>query len=407
MIFASFDPAVDLSSPIPAIRNGNPPGMDVLRDQRPSRVTQAIGRLDPRDLSPTQRVRAAMAISVGMLVLIGGGIALGRLRDWSTRYVQERAEYQIGFNEIRLEPPPPAWLRADAADLLVEIAEQSRSPNRFSVLNQNLEPLYAWIRLNCPWIEDFRRIRKAYPGRLIVEGVVYRQPVAWVVAIDASGNRMANGHWIDRQGVILPANQVERTALPCIIEVPIDALRDGDKGIVIPPIADPVDPVPGQPYRVRSTDGVLKPSPSIQQAAQLADLLSRVWSQEEPNRLVDRVEIFSNVTEHYELVDLSRWDVPRSLYVKLVHEGDTKTLADDWWAWLFWERPPGWDAIESESAREEVDRRIWDAVCLTLPSLDPSRDDRRIARYGLKIVAEPGARALDDLVIQVEVQEVE
>ena len=106
--------------------------------------------------------------------------------------LEDRPEYQVGVEQISLNPPP-RWI---PPDLVTQVLDRAGFNGTESLLDDTLSERIAAAFYTHPWIENVRSVRKSFPARLNVE-VVYREPVAMVKGVD--------GYYpIDRHGILLP-----------------------------------------------------------------------------------------------------------------------------------------------------------------------------------------------------------
>jgi hypothetical protein len=109
--------------------------------------------------------------------------------------------YQLSYREIELEPPPPTWYRGGKAAFLDRVWTVWPEPKVFSTLDIDPERIRALFQ-RFPWVERVRSA-EALPGRRFVVRLDYRVPVA--IAEFPDSNKV----WVDRDGVILPRDDVD------------------------------------------------------------------------------------------------------------------------------------------------------------------------------------------------------
>ena len=211
----------------------------------PRRFPRLVAPPDQRRLAPGPLVLAAA------VALIGGGLLLATLYQLGKRAVRglhAQPAYQLRFRDLTLIPDPPAWYRGGRAAFLDHVAAGAQEPSAFSTLD--LDP--ARLRLSFrrdPWVEKAERVSvdAGAPGRVVVR-LVYRQPVAVTL-----GDEVV----IDREGVILPREDLDRPAAE-----PLIGLYNFQK---------PAGSRYGEVWnRVDPRTGVTSPDDQVQAAARLA-----------------------------------------------------------------------------------------------------------------------------------------
>ncbi|MBI1345824.1 hypothetical protein GC163_06000 [bacterium] len=143
--------------------------------------------------------------------------------------LHERAEYQLPFRQIQLEPPVPAAL---PADFLEQVRHRGQLPEELSLLDDTLPSRLATAFAAHPWVAEVVSVRNVYPALVTVE-LKYRRPVALVQVPDGF-------YAIDEQSVLLPPNDFDEEDLQRYIVVTGIATRPrgaagrawGDNGVV-------------------------------------------------------------------------------------------------------------------------------------------------------------------------------
>jgi hypothetical protein len=176
---------------------------------------------------------AAVALSVVLLMFTGGARAVRSAVAW----LHQRESYTLNFREITLVPEPPPWIKSGREGLLERVRSRAGRPEQISVLEIDLKELANDFRRESPWVLDVDRVSRTYPNHLELR-LAYRRPAAAL--------RVGAGVVIlDRDGVVLPEDDVNRSAAPMI-----DLVR------VLPPNLDPssLEALPGKLFRARSAD---------------------------------------------------------------------------------------------------------------------------------------------------------
>ena len=166
-------------------------------------------------------------LTLGLVLSIGALIAatgwLNSTRDW----LAARSEYQIRWNEVRLEPAPPAYIRTGTSGILAGVRKRLGNRETISSLTQSWSELARALPLGSPWVEEVTSIGvRSYPNQLKIE-LVYRQPVVLLNVPGNSGGKIV----LDGKGVVLPLDEVDLKQAGTLIRI------DGLSG--------PLEPRPG------------------------------------------------------------------------------------------------------------------------------------------------------------------
>ncbi len=214
------------------------------------RFARLVASPKVRRLSPA-RLGIAALVSAGLLVLLV--LLFSNGLESARAWLHRQPQYRVPFRAIRLDPPPPPWLRGGAPVFLDRIREAaSRDSDSFSVLELSPRELKRIFGLDC-WVEKVVRVEVSYPNQVEVR-LAYRTPVA-VPRFSPS-----LGFLLDRQGSILPAKDVDQEVLEPLI--PIDGLDP------------PVDPHAGEVWKTGdAARGQLHEDGRAVKAAILADFL--------------------------------------------------------------------------------------------------------------------------------------
>jgi len=154
----------------------------------------------PPTVALSQRIfrpRILIVAAVLALLPVLGPWVLNQLPD-----IEERAEYQLPFQQIQLEPPLPAVL---PADFLEQVRHRGQFPDELSLLDDDLPAKLAAAFGSHPWVAEVVSVRNVYPALVTVE-LTYRRPVALVQVPDGF-------YAIDQQGVLLPPSDFDAADL--------------------------------------------------------------------------------------------------------------------------------------------------------------------------------------------------
>ena len=160
-------------------------------------------------------------------------------------WLGEQPPYQVPFESILLDPPPPAWYRGGPAGFLKDVRRASRMSEKIPVLGLRDEVLKRVFENNSPWIERVERVEYRPLG--VTVRLVYRRPVALV---ETSSH---NVHLVDASGIILPREDldadlgrfVKDRGLLEINGVGLSDPRDPRPGLAWQPGPGATDAVPG------------------------------------------------------------------------------------------------------------------------------------------------------------------
>ncbi|MBV8554494.1 MAG: hypothetical protein JO116_02940 [Planctomycetaceae bacterium] len=167
------------------------------------RTPPIIHWLTPPRLVP---ILLAVAVAVSALVVVG----TQALRS-AVRWLEGRPPYRVGFREIVLVPPPPAWYRGGSARFLDRVL--ANSPGRgemLSVLDEDLGALANDFKLYS-WVARVVRVRRSYHRFEVA--LEYRVPVAWAEFEEL------REIVLDREGVILPREDFDWEAAGRLVKV--------------------------------------------------------------------------------------------------------------------------------------------------------------------------------------------
>jgi hypothetical protein len=239
-------------------RDPPPIELDEAQAARSSAARSFARLIDPTTARHLADSRLTAVILVSLLMLLA---VVAAIRFWlipeTTRWLHQRAVYQVAFRDIALEPPPPPWIRSGRAGLLERVRVGSGLPETLSLLDLKLEHLSRAFRNHCPWVGAVRGVRRAYPGSkqpaLTVE-LEYRRPVA---RVRVPGQRPII---LDALGVIVPADDLDLSATGPLFW--------------ITSLEPPLKLEPGVYWMSGpAPDGLAQPNPSAEAAARLAAFL--------------------------------------------------------------------------------------------------------------------------------------
>ncbi len=260
--------------------------------------------------------RLAAAIGVAVIILVALVILARRGWNHALAWLHARPAYRLAFDEIRLDPPPPPWIKSGSAGLLEHVRHGARRPETLSSLDIDLDELRRDFQRGSPWVRSVVRIRRAYPNTLKV-AVEYRRPVALV--------RIGNLRLVlDRDGVVLPGDDLTLSETGPLIEL---------RGLLPPgATAENVEALPGKSLKIVPPDGGKPTDSAVLEAARLAgDFKDRGADRGPPDApcLVRAVQVFLYRANHYNYA----------------------ITAED--AWLLWGRPEGDEPPDEPTAEQK------------------------------------------------------
>ena len=204
-----------------------PPSTDRVRMPRLARITS---------IAAERRILPRHPIILGVVGVISLAMAYVLVTNGYRRvirYVHSQAIYQITFREIRLIPEPPAWYRGGRDAFLDDVPRAGAlNPGPFSVLNLDpaaLDRLSKLLKRN-PVVKRVEMLEVHHPNAVIAK-LDYREPVA------IARSRGEPDVIVDSDGVLLPPDRVENSAIDGLIELKRSTF------------SPPVDPRLGQPWR--------------------------------------------------------------------------------------------------------------------------------------------------------------
>src|SRR5262249_32274039 len=127
------------------------------------------------------------------------------------RWLHQRPEYQLPFEEIKLADPPPAWFRGGARAFLKQVQDNVSELEVLPLMELKPDRIEQDFKL-FHWVERVRRVE--YPPRGIVVHLDYCKPVAFIST--RGGNKPT---LIDRNGNVLPADDIDAEKLGPLIKV--------------------------------------------------------------------------------------------------------------------------------------------------------------------------------------------
>lgn len=191
-----------------AVPGDSSPGDDLAPDSS-ARTGSVWSRLWPALPAATRRPERLAALILGLgVVLIAiweGSLAV---RGW----IHAQPDYQLPFDQIELEPPPPEYIKPGARGLLEQIRQRAQYPKILPVLDLDLDALAQAFSLHGPWIKSVDHIERRDQNRLIMR-LTYREPVA--------KTDLARAGWVvlDRDGVVLETAELDTSAAGFLVEI--------------------------------------------------------------------------------------------------------------------------------------------------------------------------------------------
>jgi hypothetical protein len=150
--------------------------------------------------------RWAMALATLGLILVS------LMATVSAHWLYQQPAYQIRFEDIELDPPCPAWIKPGRKGLLKHVRAEAGRPPVLALPEIDLKALRDDFQRTSPWIRSVPRLVKRGPNRLIVTAE-FREPVAacsWPGRIPLI---------LDRDGVVLPEDELDHAACGFLIEL--------------------------------------------------------------------------------------------------------------------------------------------------------------------------------------------
>jgi len=156
-----------------------------------------VGYLLAKKKTSTSEAGARVWVIQGLLlVLAAAGVVAGVvfLGQWGLEQLRGRERYALRFADI--ECVPPAGM--SRAEFLDEVQYESRFPDRFGVLDEDISGKLSAAFAKHPWVEKVEGVLVTPPRQVEVK-LVYRRPV---LAVKLPEGLVA----VDGQGVRLPKN---------------------------------------------------------------------------------------------------------------------------------------------------------------------------------------------------------
>jgi len=229
------------------------------------------------------RLIIAGGLLLGLVALLW--LAITRLIQKITDWVDQRPEHQIPFSQIELVPEPEGWIKGGKALILSQVRREANLDEMVSLLDLDLSKLQTDFK-RCVWVKQVVRIDRSNYGRLIVE-LVYRRPVA-----EIRYQPVPPGDFIlDEEGVVLPDDEIRWTShlFPYRVHgIPSPLIEIKN----IPETS--TKPRFGLPWKRRVEDGLVEePDPLVLRAARLARFLQdRSLALKSPADAPDFVSIY-------------------------------------------------------------------------------------------------------------------
>ncbi len=186
-----------------------------------------------------------------LVVLVVVSYVVSWARQTGVTYVAVQPLYQLRFEDISLNPDPPAWYRGGRGEFLERVRLEGSLPATISTADVVLKPVHTALRRNA-WVADVGQIRNL--TNKIVVPLTYRNPVA----LAKFGKE--DGPAVDAGGVLLDSNDIDVAAA-----APLIYLWDFPR---------PIDPHFGLPWAwVNPRHNEPEPDPQVVSAARLAAFL--------------------------------------------------------------------------------------------------------------------------------------
>ncbi|MEJ7639517.1 MAG: hypothetical protein WKF75_16460, partial [Singulisphaera sp.] len=249
---------------------------------------------------------------LALVAIVSGGRAL-------VRWLHERPAYQLRFDEMTLEPEPPAWFVRGRAGFLDGLRSNAKRPESLSVLDVDLAKLRDDFR-HYAWVKKVKGVEKLVSNRIVVR-LDYREPVArW-----EKDPKVV----IDGDGVILPGKDINTEAAERLMWL---------SSVDQPPFASK----PGEPWKKGdAAEGLARPDERVMAAARLADFLkARQAAQSIPALRVEKIH-------------------PKTVRVGKIHPKTEQWLSIEFDDQLIvlWGNPPG-----GERTGELTASKKWDML---------------------------------------------
>ena len=153
----------------------------------------------------------ALGICLSLAAVVAATGWLGTARKW----LADRPDYQIPWNQIQLEPAPPAYIRAGTTPVLAGVKKRLGGPESISTLAQDWAELARALSLGSPWVEEVHKIAvSGYPNKLVIN-LSYRHPIAMLNAGGNAGSKII----LDKNGVVLPSDDIDLKEAGSLIRI--------------------------------------------------------------------------------------------------------------------------------------------------------------------------------------------
>jgi hypothetical protein len=305
---------------------------------------------------PVTRPTDLRRVGLALAVTAAGAVFIGLLARSVVLYLHAHPTYQVSYDQIVLDPPPPAWYRGGARAFLENVWTPTREPRAYSVLDLDPNRL-ALLFQRYAWVRRVRKVETGHPNRVVVH-LDYFEPVA---------EDAGTGTVIDRDGVILARDDIDPDAVGRLIR--------------LKRFTPPDKPTPGEVWsRVDTPQGVARPDPEVVSAACLAGFLMRKLDTTSAGPSRRPAVRLWHYDRHGLYVEV---EVPGGGWLMLLWEDPTyppavrKMTPEEKWVilndWLAREPPPGKEGV--------VYLRLTEHGA----ALDPERDPRNrdVPRTGL------------------------
>ena len=154
--------------------------------------------------------RAGLLVGVGLALVAGMLYLTVQARRVSLGWLARQSQYQLPFDRIELAPETPRWYQGGPRAFLERVRLGAGEPENIAVLDVPRDHVAVAFK-KYAWVEEV--VKVAYPpGRIRVD-VRYRKPAAWV-QLQGAEKRI-----VDRNGIILPTDDVDVAALGQVIKI--------------------------------------------------------------------------------------------------------------------------------------------------------------------------------------------
>jgi hypothetical protein len=167
--------------------------------------------------------RLAVGLLMATFAVAVVGYLLIQLSRSAIDWLHHQAQYQLKFNDIELNAPPPSWFRGGTEAFLNQVRQNAKEAEILELMElQKGEMDKDQIAIDFrkdPWVEEVTRVE--YPPHAIRVHLVYKTPVAFIQT------PLAVPVYLDRKGCILPIEDVDKQNLGPLIPISGKGLDQG------------------------------------------------------------------------------------------------------------------------------------------------------------------------------------